>query len=298
MINEYSEFLCNEFDTNSFLVYKWSPDGYKTLEKYVGNETDIILPEGIERVKENVFWHYDKLESITFPKTIKALDGYTLIGLKNLNRVAFKECRVEKIPDSFFFNTGITEVVLPSNIKVIGESSFSCCDKLERITLPDSVEKIERFAFHNCEKLRQVIIGNNCTEIDQRIFDGGNSSTVNAVLYYPDNFQYLDKIPKNIKAMPLSKLKSSNVNGCYVATCVYGSYDCPQVWTLRRFRDDILRQNIFGNLLVRFYYSVSPTAVKLFGNYCWFHKLFRNPLDKLVNKLNHKGVSDTPYIDR
>ena len=29
--------------------------------------------------------------------------------------------------------------------------------------------------------------------------------------------------------------------GCYVATCVYGSYDCPQVWTLRRYRDDVLK---------------------------------------------------------
>ncbi len=28
-----------------------------------------------------------------------------------------------------------------------------------------------------------------------------------------------------------------NNKGCYIATCVYGSYDCPQVWTLRRFRD-------------------------------------------------------------
>ena len=27
-------------------------------------------------------------------------------------------------------------------------------------------------------------------------------------------------------------------SGCYIATCVYGSYDCPQVQTLRRFRDD------------------------------------------------------------
>lgn len=24
-----------------------------------------------------------------------------------------------------------------------------------------------------------------------------------------------------------------NSGGCYVATCVYGSYDCPEVWTLR-----------------------------------------------------------------
>ena len=30
---------------------------------------------------------------------------------------------------------------------------------------------------------------------------------------------------------------SGNTGGCYVATCIYGSYDCPQVWTLRRYRD-------------------------------------------------------------
>lgn len=30
---------------------------------------------------------------------------------------------------------------------------------------------------------------------------------------------------------------SDSEEGCYVATCVYGSYDCPQVWTLRRYRD-------------------------------------------------------------
>ena len=29
----------------------------------------------------------------------------------------------------------------------------------------------------------------------------------------------------------------SSGGGCYVATAVYGSYDCPQVWTLRRYRE-------------------------------------------------------------
>ena len=32
---------------------------------------------------------------------------------------------------------------------------------------------------------------------------------------------------------------NSSSGGCYIATCVYGSYDCPEVWTLRRFRVDI-----------------------------------------------------------
>lgn len=36
--------------------------------------------------------------------------------------------------------------------------------------------------------------------------------------------------------------------GCYVATAVYGSYDCPEVWTLRRFRDERLAQTWNGRL--------------------------------------------------
>lgn len=31
-------------------------------------------------------------------------------------------------------------------------------------------------------------------------------------------------------------MDSKEKAGCYIATCVYGSYDCPQVWILRRFR--------------------------------------------------------------
>lgn len=53
--------------------------------------------------------------------------------------------------------------------------------------------------------------------------------------------------------------------GCHVATCVYGSHDCPQVWSLRRFRDDTLAKNIFGRAFIRTYYAISPTIVRWFG---------------------------------
>lgn len=85
--------------------------------------------------------------------------------------------------------------------------------------------------------------------------------------------------------------------GCYVATCVYGSYDCPPVWTLRRFRDNFLSRSIFGRWFIKLYYAISPTAVRLFGNKMWFHKLFKTPLDKLVKKLQEIGVESTPYDD-
>ena len=92
--------------------------------------------------------------------------------------------------------------------------------------------------------------------------------------------------------------KSNSSKGCYVATCVYGSYDCQPVWVLRRYRDYTLAQNSFGRLFIKIYYTISPTIVKLFGNQLWFHKLFKKPLDKFVKKLRNNGVEDTPYNDK
>ena len=86
--------------------------------------------------------------------------------------------------------------------------------------------------------------------------------------------------------------------GCYVATCVYGSYDCPQVWTLRRFRDDTLAATWYGRAFIRAYYAVSPTIVKWFGDTRWFKGLWKGGLDKLVSYLRSNGVEDTPYKDK
>lgn len=86
--------------------------------------------------------------------------------------------------------------------------------------------------------------------------------------------------------------------GCYIATAVYGSYDCPEVWVLRRFRDNTLDRNWYGRLFIKCYYAVSPIMVKLFGQKRWFNQLFRNQLNKIVNDLKEKGYIDTPYKDK
>ena len=85
---------------------------------------------------------------------------------------------------------------------------------------------------------------------------------------------------------------------CYIATCVYGSYDCPQVWTLRRFRDYTLDETWYGRLFIKCYYAISPTLVKWFGETKWFRKFWKSKLDKMVSNLNNKGVKDTWYHDK
>lgn len=86
--------------------------------------------------------------------------------------------------------------------------------------------------------------------------------------------------------------------GCYIATCVYGSYDCAQVWTLRRFRDNTLAEMWLGRLFIRLYYMLSPKLVKCFGKTRWFKYFWRKILDKMVLYFQSKGMDSTPYEDR
>lgn len=90
----------------------------------------------------------------------------------------------------------------------------------------------------------------------------------------------------------------TKTGACYVATAVYGSYDCPPVWTLRRFRDYSLASTPIGRGFVRAYYAVSPTIVGWVGDSRWFVALSRRVLDVLVAKLQDGGCDSTPYEDR
>lgn len=100
-----------------------------------------------------------------------------------------------------------------------------------------------------------------------------------------------------MQGFPHNQIQKSE-GGCYVATAVYGSYDCPEVWTLRRFRDNTLDRTWYGRAFIRAYYAVSPTLVRWFGTTGWFRSLFKAPLDRLVWKLRQRGVEDTPYQDK
>lgn len=86
--------------------------------------------------------------------------------------------------------------------------------------------------------------------------------------------------------------------GCYVATAVYGSYDCPEVWTLRRFRDYTLAKTWYGRSFIKAYYAISPTLVKWFGKKTWFKLICRKNLDKMVDRLHMEGIENTPYRDK
>ena len=123
--------------------------------------------------------------------------------------------------------------------------------------------------------------------------------------YIKEKQLILDKVAIVQKYNPDYKLgvfRKDNNNpdeeGCYIATAVYGSYDCPEVWTLRRFRDYTLYESWYGRVFIRTYYAISPTLVRWFGQTQWFKKTWSTLLDRFVIRLNNDGFANTPYNDR
>ena len=145
------------------------------------------------------------------------------------------------------------------------------------------------------------------------VYNGGTNAPVQA------SRAYTIKLENSVRAAFLTELKQIKevhadlayldelitknseqkaTGGCYVATAVYGSYDCPQVWTLRRYRDYTLAETWYGRAFIHTYYAISPTLVKWFGHTEWFKKMWKGKLDRMVANLKADGVEDTPYEDK
>lgn len=90
---------------------------------------------------------------------------------------------------------------------------------------------------------------------------------------------------------------STSSGGCYVATAAYGSYDCPQVWVLRRYRDNKLATSPAGRAFIKFYYAVSPTLVRYFGKFDLINAVDRFWLNRVISRLRRAGYSADPYKD-
>jgi len=67
---------------------------------------------------------------------------------------------------------------------------------------------------------------------------------------------------------------------------------------LRRYRDNTLATTWYGRAFIRCYYAISPTLVKWFGETKWFKKMWQGKLDRMVKKLQDRGVESTPYEDK
>jgi serine/threonine protein kinase/rRNA-processing protein FCF1 len=98
------------------------------------------------------------------------------------------------------------------------------------------------------------------------------------------------------RSQPSVPTQQSNSSGCYIATYIYSTYDCPELWVLRRYRDETLKSSAVGRLFIKAYYYLSPRLISKFGKCTVFNKMASIIVNRIVAALNHQCVSNERYF--
>ena len=231
------------------------------------------------------------------------------IGDKEINHAKVVDC--DKCESKYYFlkaksciNSDISLSDYEKDLEIIEINRYLVLYGLENKELyNESIQIADRIVNeNNKEKILEIIDLCEYAEID------GNYSYPLAFKYlakYKELFgadeEYLKRISfynSKIESKKSDSVIKTTKKGCYVATCVYGSYDCSQVWRLRRYRDYYLDSKWYGRLFIKLYYSISPKLVKMFGEKKWFKHFAKSILDKKLIKLEKHGYLDTPYDDK
>ncbi|MCR5348083.1 MAG: leucine-rich repeat domain-containing protein [Bacilli bacterium] len=111
-----------------------------------GEIREIVVPEGVTKIKKRCFDGITFLERVVLPASVLEIGEYAFNGCSSLREVVFGN-RLESIGDYAFYKTALTEVDLPSSLSSLGVFSFGACPKLEKVRLPSTLEKTNDHPF-------------------------------------------------------------------------------------------------------------------------------------------------------
>jgi len=266
-----------------------------TLEKYNGASTVVVIPSSVTSIGENAFSGCIGLTEITIPNSVIYIGERAFQGCSGLTEITIPSS-VTSIGAAAFKNcSGLTEITILNGMTSIGESAFQGCSGLTEITIPNSVTSIGESAFSGCKHLHMLTIENSQTNIitgnyyERPSFEFCDIETINA----PEEWK--KKYRDAFDCLKVYTPKSTNTyqtSGCYIATAVYGSYNAPEVRTLRRFRDEELQRTILGRAFIRTYCLLSPPVAKRLKDAEKINAAVRRILDKWVLKLEKRYIKN------
>lgn len=120
-------------DTDGFVIYHDGAD--KLLITFVGEKTDITLPDGVTKIYNKAFESNERLTSVIIPDSVTEIGAY-----------AFNNC------------TNLTSVSIGNGVKRILSMAFHECRNIANLTIGNGVESIGTLAFFfNLDKLENLI---------------------------------------------------------------------------------------------------------------------------------------------
>ena len=148
--------------------------GGAVIDKYIGEEVDVIIPEKIDDTTTVVGignWAFEKTKvvSIKMPDTIKFMDNGALGACDTLQTVTLSNSLTGIYPEVFYMDKSLTDITIPEGVEYLATYSFKMSG-LKSIKLPATLTYIGDEVFSNCTNLESIVIPDNVTEIDNGAF--------------------------------------------------------------------------------------------------------------------------------
>ncbi len=126
------------------------------------------------------------------------------------------------------------------------------------------------------------IMNNTITKYAARAINYAPAEVANQYRYaIADDVKFIEEVRNG----SMDQKTDGGSSGCYIATAVYGSYYCDEVFALRRFRDDRLAKSVFGRAFIRLYYRISPFFARRLTCDSAVSKFIRKRLDWLIERI-------------
>ena len=185
-------------DENGYIIY--TDETTTTLMSYVGDETDLILPNGVTHIFPKAFYDYDYLISVIIPNSVTEIgdsafkDCWRLTsvtlgnGMTTIKEYAFLSCNIKSVYimnietwcnvtglnylmgynsngiKLYLQNQLVTELIIPETVTCIKDSAFRNCNKLTSITLHSGITSIKSNAFRCCDSLINITFNGTVEE--------------------------------------------------------------------------------------------------------------------------------------
>ena len=180
---------------------------------YGDDITSIIIPEGVTYIEDAAFYMSD-LTSITIPSTITEIRGANVFSYcSNLMEVNISDlsawCKIKFSDDSCnpLYNFGylylngelLTELIIPDNTPV-NAYAFYRCSGITKVVFPDGIKIVGRYAFYYCRDLQSLTVPHSITSFGGYTFKGCKSLT--DIYYYGteaewNKFAYTASVPSS-----------------------------------------------------------------------------------------------------
>ena len=173
------------------------PDGVTDIMGFAfagSGITEIVLPERITFLNQNMFDGCKALERVVLGKEMRSLGWNAFFNCTALKEIELPDSLTQINHSAFWGCSSLTSIVIPDGVTLIDGQAFAFCENLTSITIPNSVTSIAYSVFEGCDNLRYIAIPESVTEIGEDTFPAG--AQVEFLGENP-NFQMIDGILYN-----------------------------------------------------------------------------------------------------